>query len=113
MTFKRTAISLGLGLIVLAIGFTFFNKKSVDDGELEKQLTAQILDHKNLADSDVSVSCPTSEEQKKGTTFDCKATIDGSEHTLHVTIVDDDGNYVVPLPKAIRSAPKAKPAGKS
>jgi hypothetical protein len=95
MSFKRTGISLALGLLVLGIGFTFFNKKSVNDGELESQLKNQIATQQHLSVDKVSVACPSSEELKEGTTFDCTATVDGRDLVLAIKLTSDQGDYVL------------------
>lgn len=45
------------------------------------------------------VSCPRDRLVKKGTRFNCTATIDGEKKKVPISVTSDDGNYKVGAPK--------------
>lgn len=43
--------------------------------------------------------CPADQPVEAGHTFECTVTVDGQERKVPVTVLDEDANYQVGLPK--------------
>lgn len=105
---SNTWIWILVAVVVLAVGAVgvlgfitpgFLNRTVLDEKSLESdQGVKSILTGTYKIENVESVDCPADQEVKAGTRFDCKATIDGKQQTVSVTIRDDKGTYEVATP---------------
>lgn len=90
-------------VVLIVLGVLFFvtpgwakskvlNASSVQDG------VQKILTDTYKVTNVTKVSCPADQAVKNGGTFTCKATIDGKDTDVKVTITDDNGTYQVSRP---------------
>jgi len=90
-------------VVLIVLGVLFFvtpgwakskvlNASSVQDG------VQKILTDTYKVTNVTKVSCPANQSVKNGGTFTCKATIDGKDTDVKVTITDDNGTYQVSRP---------------
>jgi hypothetical protein len=98
-------ILLVVGLLVIAGGVvaalyfagtltrTTFDNTAVQNGV--RQVLTEDYGLQNVSD----VSCPAGQEVKTGATFTCRATIDGQQKNVPITVKTDDGEYEVGQPK--------------
>ncbi|WP_127782928.1 DUF4333 domain-containing protein [Rhodococcus sp. X156] len=105
-TKSRTPLYAGAGLAVVALavlavlafvapGFAVtktLSPTAVQDG------VQKVLTDTYKTGEVTGVSCPDGQEVKSGNTFTCKATVDGKESDIKVSITDDDGTYQVGRP---------------
>lgn len=105
---SNTWIWILVAVVVLAVGAVgvlgfitpgFLNRTVLDEKSLESdQGVKSILTGTYKIEKVESVDCPADQEVKAGNRFDCKATIDGKQQTVSVTIRDDKGTYEVATP---------------
>ena len=81
---------------VLASGL--FSSKTLDQTAAEDGVE-QIVTESYGARSVSGVSCPSGQQVKKGDSFECSLTVDGTAKKVTVTFTDDDGTYEVGRPK--------------
>jgi hypothetical protein len=87
-------IALLLVLAVAVVGFLLVSARgsNLDTATIETEIAGRLSDD---AGAPVTVSCPDSVPVSAGTTFDCAVTADdGSQLTVVVRQVDDQGNVV-------------------
>jgi hypothetical protein len=75
---------------VLALSLAGCAKK-IDEGDLEGKISDNIA--KQLGGQKPKVDCPGGKEAKKGSTFNCSATLAGQKATIVVRLTDDDGKF--------------------
>lgn len=67
--------------------------ETLDTGELEGELEAQIASRMGEDADAIEVSCPDSIDLEEGDTFECEATTE--EETLNVVVTQDDDEGAV------------------
>lgn len=86
--------------VVAFLGFVtpgFFNKKVFDNNAVQEGVSTVLKNDYKLKVS--SVTCPADQPVKASTTFTCKATVDGQEKSVTITVKSDDGHYEVGQPQ--------------
>ncbi|MGH3623881.1 MAG: DUF4333 domain-containing protein, partial [Sciscionella sp.] len=73
------------------------NTKTFDNVAVQNGVK-KVLTEDFKVDKVQKVSCPSGQEVKAGSTFECTATINGREQKLKITVKNDDGKYEVPQP---------------
>ncbi|MDQ3579784.1 MAG: DUF4333 domain-containing protein [Actinomycetota bacterium] len=88
---------------VAVLGFVtpgWFNKKVFDQAAMQQGVQSILTEDYNVEKLD-SVACPTGQEVKKDSQFACTAVIDGKEHTVNITVRDENSaEYEVATPVA-------------
>lgn len=74
--------------------------KTLDNTAVQRGVS-DILTSSYQVDNVTAVSCPSGQKVKSGTTFSCSAVIDGTQVSVPIRVVSDDGRYEVgePTPK--------------
>ncbi len=73
--------------------------KTVDNGQLEKQLAEKLATQAGADPKKVTVDCPDDQKAEKGRTFDCTLTApNGDKVVVKVTLTDDEGGYNATVP---------------
>lgn len=88
------AALVGVGLLASGL----FSSKTLDQTAAEDGVE-QIVTESYGARSVSGVSCPSGQQVKKGDSFECSLTVDGTAKKVAVTFTDDDGTYEVGRPK--------------
>ncbi|UJA21080.1 DUF4333 domain-containing protein [Thermoleophilia bacterium SCSIO 60948] len=67
---------------------------SIDQDELQDSLAEQLAPQGGVEPEDISVDCPSDEENEEGNTFECTLTApNGDELPVRVEITDSEGGY--------------------
>ena len=93
---RRLAVvgALAASLVLAACG-----TETLDNADLESQLTEQLSADAGVDPAQVSVSCPEDVEIEQGGEFECTLTApDGDEVRVEVTMTDDEGNVDAVVP---------------
>jgi len=86
----RTLVAVA-GTVVLGACSVSVGTDKLDTAKLQREISTGIEQQTSASVS--SVSCPDNVEGRKGTTFDCTATLaDGTTLTAQVDVTDDEGN---------------------
>jgi hypothetical protein len=109
MSFKRTGISVAVGLIVLAVGLILF-KGDPNKGDFESDVAGLVSDNTGVSEDKITVDCPDDGfSTDDGSEFTCNSIIADKPTKLDVKFTDGDGNYVV-TPETDPSADSSKTA---
>jgi Domain of unknown function (DUF4333) len=82
------------GVLVAGCG-----NETVDTGQMEEDLTAQLSADAGVDPAEVSVSCPEDEEAEEGNEFQCTLTApNGDEVAVDVTITEGGDSFEAVVP---------------
>jgi Domain of unknown function (DUF4333) len=90
-----------LAAVVLFVWPGFLNKKVFDERQVTSGVTSVLTGTAptGYGLTGVSdVSCPSGQEVKAGTSFQCTLTINGAPKTVNIKVIDDQGTYQVDPP---------------
>ena len=86
MTFKRFLVGVGAMATLVLIFFVLFGEKRLDTGDAADKIAAEL-------GPGASVECPDDVTVEDGATFECTATLDGTEVPIEVELVGEDGDF--------------------
>jgi Domain of unknown function (DUF4333) len=88
-----------VGALVASMAFAACGTETLDNADLESQLTEQLSADAGVDPAQVSVSCPEDVEIEQGGEFECTLTApNGDEVRVEVTMTDDEGNVDAVVP---------------
>jgi hypothetical protein len=88
-----------VGALAASIAFAACGTETLDNADLESQLTEQLSADAGVDPAQVSVSCPEDVEIEQGGEFECTLTApNGDEVRVEVTMTDDEGNVDAVVP---------------
>ena len=93
---RRTGMWVAIILVVVllvvagvAAALLLLRPKTIDAQNLQTKISAELS---RQVGSNVTVSCPSGQPAKAGTTFECTATANGDTGQIKITVNDDQGN---------------------
>ncbi len=100
MTLTAVIATGTLAVATAGCGFSVGGTDTIDNADLEQQLTELLSEDAGVDPAGVSTSCPDDQEVKEGNEFDCVLTApNGDEVTVKVTLTDDSGGFDAVVPK--------------
>jgi hypothetical protein len=76
---------------------TVFDEEALESAYGVAKILVEFYDYTWAAIEDVD--CPADQEVKPGSTFTCALTLGGEDHTVTITVVNEDGEYEVSVPE--------------